>query len=133
MANNKVLGDLLHVLIVEEGVEAQLVCGRGGEENKRGGRGRRGCNVIKYALAPGEGREGGAICAQVIDARTSRPSPPHPTPPTNQMSRSQKLLLGLWRSRVIEQISTALSYSGATFLASCQRSEENSERSARQR
>lgn len=77
VANNKVLGDLLHVLIVEEGVEAQLVCGRGGEENKQGGRGRRGCNVIKYALAPGEDREGGAICPQVIDARTSRPSPPH--------------------------------------------------------
>lgn len=37
VANNKVLGDLLHVLIVEEGVEAQLVCGRGGEENKQGG------------------------------------------------------------------------------------------------
>lgn len=61
-----------------------------GEERKisGGGRGRRGCNVIKYALAPGEGREGGAICAQVIDARTSRP-----TPPTNQMSRSPPLAL----------------------------------------
>lgn len=49
-----------------------------GEERAiSGGRGRRGCNVIKYALAPGECRGRGAICAQVIDARTSRPSPPH--------------------------------------------------------
>lgn len=30
MTNHKVLGDLLHVLIVEEGVEAQLVCSRVG-------------------------------------------------------------------------------------------------------
>lgn len=40
VANNKVLGDLLHVLIVEKAVEAQLVCGRGGEENKREGEGK---------------------------------------------------------------------------------------------
>lgn len=35
MANNKVLGDLLHVLIIEESVEAQLVCRRVREEMKQ--------------------------------------------------------------------------------------------------
>lgn len=38
VAHHKVLGDLLHVLVVEEGVEAQLVCGRerGRRERWRG-------------------------------------------------------------------------------------------------
>lgn len=40
MANHKVLGDLLHVLVVEEAVEAQLVCSTaaGGEETGGGER-----------------------------------------------------------------------------------------------
>lgn len=35
MANHKVLGDLLHVLVIEEGVEAQLVCRRANEGRKQ--------------------------------------------------------------------------------------------------
>lgn len=68
VADHKVLGDLLHVLVVEEGVEAQLVCGSKGN-----------------TLAPVEDRDGGAICVQVIQARTSGSLPP----PTGQSNVTQ--------------------------------------------
>ena len=32
VANHEVLGDLLHVLVIEERVEAQLVCRRGNKQ-----------------------------------------------------------------------------------------------------
>lgn len=72
VADDKVLGDLLHVLIVEEGVEAQLVCRKGEAEDAP----TLNMHWLWLRIAPV-----GTICVQVIHARTSGALPPTPYRP----------------------------------------------------
>lgn len=110
VADHKVLGDLLHVLIIEESVEAKLVCRRRGNRwqdrdtrRKERGEGAGGermegwtaeeCDHIKYASSHSERTLEGGHLDKWSHARSRR------LLPTNQMSNnphSTVFLTGNW-------------------------------------